>query len=70
MKLFDYLIEFNERGHYKSKQILKDIERDNDILSARPNIKIIKIKQKDYNRDPESTINSLIKQLEDICQLT
>lgn len=44
--------------------------KDNDILSARPNIKIIKIKQKDYNRDPESTINSLIKQLEDICQLT
>jgi len=61
-------IEFNERGHYKSKQILKDIERDNDILSARPNIKIIKIKQKDYNRDQESTINNLIKQLENICQ--
>jgi len=62
------MLEFNERGHYKSKQILKDIERDNDILSARPNIKIIKIKQKDYNRDQESTINNLIKQLENICQ--
>lgn len=56
-------IEFDEKRHEKT--ITEDLEREQEILTKKPQLEIYRIREKDYNRDSNQVIQDLISIIKD-----
>jgi len=54
-------IEFDEKHHDKEEAKKKDIERENDIKRAIPEIRILRVKKEDYLKDKNKVLNECLQ---------
>jgi len=61
----EYNIEFDERGHYTNeKNILNDKIREQEIYQVKPNIKIYRIREDQYKKNPIKVLFDILEILQ------